>query len=167
MFAHRQKDEISETLDAPNETQNGIGNRLIGYVSFDQGLGNANLVLYAFDVFRMDPQREETAVGAALFPRGNLVAFGARLIMRPGRQTSLIPRMEFRESRSAPDADTKDLQLAGRSFRLGIDLQRTLSRRFTLVLQGSGVFGIVVPPATGDRSKFRGARLAVQGQWRP
>jgi hypothetical protein len=63
VFLYRNNDAVGD------QTLNGIGNRWVGYVSFDQGIGTMSANIYVFDVFRNEPQLEPTAIGAAVLPR--------------------------------------------------------------------------------------------------
>lgn len=137
IFAFRAKDELADS------TTNGVGNRVMGYVSLDQGVGNATLTVYVFDVFRANPRLEETAVGTGILPRSNLLAGGARLTVPVAPRTTFAPRMEFRNSWAAADGTGSDLRSAGRSLRVGGDLRQELHDRLALVLQAGGVFGFV------------------------
>ena len=96
IFARKAKDELSGAV------QNGIGNRIIGYFSLNQAISRGSLTLYAFDVFRADPQLEPTAAGAAVLPKGNLLATGFRFSYPVSPTFSLTPRAEYRVSRRAP-----------------------------------------------------------------
>ncbi len=150
MFAHRAKAEVAGT------TQNGVGNRFVGYLSVDQGIGSARLVAYAFDALRTDPQVEPTTLGAAVLPRGNLAGAGLRVAFPAGSRVSLAPLAEFRSSWVE---DAGDLVLAGRSLRFGTDVRAEVGPQAAVVVQGSGVSGFVVQ--AGSRVGFRGFRAAV------
>lgn len=135
IVAVRAKDEIAQT------TGNGVGNRVAGYLALDQGVGRASLTLYVFDVFRGDPRLEATAVGTGLLPRSNLLASGARLTIPAGATTTIVPRLEFRNSWAA--GESSGLRTAGRSLRFGADLRQSLHDHLALVVQGGGVVGFV------------------------
>ena len=84
------KDRIG--VGGVDATQNGVGSRLITYLSLNQGLGAAkSFTLYGFDVLRGQPQLEQTAVGAAVLPRGNLLALGARFDLGLAPATTVSP----------------------------------------------------------------------------
>lgn len=154
--AFRAKDEVAEA------TANGVGNRYMGYLSIDQGVANATVTLYLFDVFRSDPRVEETALGAALLPRSNLLATGARFAIPLGASTTFVPRVEFRNSWAAADTADAALENVGRTFRVGADLRQMVGQHFGLVLQGGALFGSVqqlggIPTGTDvDVRGFRG-----------
>lgn len=146
VYARRQKDEVGQ------ETQNGVGNRVIGYVAVNQGFGGFAVTAYAFDVLRADPQIETTAAGAAFLPRGNLLAVGARGSVPLTTAIELTPRFEFRQSKQAPDTTTSgsllwfnddDLRLLGESMRFGLDVRARVSRHFAVVASGSGLRGFL------------------------
>jgi hypothetical protein len=119
IYARTSKDAVGDS------TLNGVGNRLISYASLSHGFGNNQLVLYGFDVVRGDPQAEPTALGAAILPRGNLLALGARATFRMNPVTTLSPNLEMRYSAAAPDTTAgAGLERLGRSLRLGADLRR-------------------------------------------
>ncbi len=158
VFLYRNNDA------AGDQTLNGIGNRWVGYVSFDQGIGKMSANIYAFDVYRNKPQLEPTAIGTAVLPRGNLLGVGARLDWPLGGSTLLTPRVEFRSSRTADEPDG-DLQQSGESFRAGADLRRALSQKWSLVLQLDGATGFV--RSGGVSPHFDGFRAAVHVEWKP
>ncbi len=139
----RQKDQIND------QTVNGVGNRLTGYVSFNQGLGSTSLTLYTFGVSRSDPRLESTALGAAVLPRGNLLAVGGEWSLRLSREVELAPTAQYRVSNAAPDATTSELEKLGNTLRFGLKLRATAGRNTTLVLQANRL--------TGELRQFGGA----------
>lgn len=153
IFARRSKDEID------GATQNGVGNRIIGYVSVNQGIGSSSLTLYGFDVFRADPQLEATAAGAAILPRGNLIAFGGRFSVPISRTADVVPRLEYRISDQAVSATVTSLRRFGSSFRFGVDFRTRATQHLAVVVQGSGLMGSVKP--AGTTIDFNGFRAAV------
>lgn len=159
IYARREKDVVSDS------TRNGVGNRIIGYVSLNQGLGSASVTVYGFDVFRGNPQLESTAAGAAILPRGNLLAAGLRFDFPLGRTTTVEPNVEYRVSDAAPDASTTSLERLGESFRYGVDLRIRATRRWAIVLQGGGISGYVTQSAA--RINFRGFRSALHLEFTP
>lgn len=159
VLAARQKDRVNQ------RTLHGVGNRLIGYLAVNQGLGIASLTLYAFDVFRSDPQIEPTAAGAAILPRGNLFALGGSLALRLTDRTALAPRFEYRSSALAQDTTDTTLRRAGESWRVGAELRQDLGAAFSLVLQGSWVTGSVVQ--AGSETGLGGYRFGVVLELRP
>ncbi len=159
IWAMRQKDEIN------GRNRNGIGDRVIGYVSVNQAVGAGSLTLYGFDVYRGDPQIEPTATGAAVFPRGNLLAVGGRYSIGLDSRTTVVPRVEYRLSVSARDTADTDLDRAGESFRFGADVRRSLSPKTSLVFRASGAFGEVVQ--AGRDIGLRGFRVSGQIEFRP
>lgn len=142
IFARRMKDQINGAF------QNGVGNRFIGYLSLDQGIGRSTVTVYGFDVFRASPQIEPTAAGAALLPRGNLIAFGGQVSLPIGRSVSFVPRGEVRLSAAAPDTSDTRLQRLGSSFRFGADVRISAHRNFAFVLHGGGFTGTAYQSAT-------------------
>lgn len=162
ILAVRQNDAINDT------TVNGVGNRLTGYVSLNQGVGPSSATFYLFDVFRGGPQIERTAIGSGLLPRGNLFALGTRWAFRLSEKAELSPNAEYRLSHAAPDTVNTSLQSLGNSFRLGADLRQQLSDRAALVIQGSALTGRVkqfggLPTDIG----MSGFHLAVHVEVRP
>jgi hypothetical protein len=153
IFARRQKDQIN------GETRNGVGNRYVGYVSLNQAVGRSSVTVYGFDVFRSNPQVEATATGAALLPRGNLLAAGAQFALGLAPRTSVTPRVEFRTSSAAPDTSVTALQRLGSSVRFGVDFRHRVNRDVALVLEGNGLIGDVVQ--AGNTIDFRGYRAGV------
>ena len=159
IYAMRSKDAVGD------EPQHGIGNRIVGYVSLNQGIGSSSLVLYGFDVFRSDAQVEPTAIGAAVLPRGNLIVAGARWAFNMGSGATLSPRAEFRLSAQAPDTLDNALALRGRSIRGGLDLRAQLSSVASLVFQVDGITGFV--REAGENVGLKGFRVAVHTEFRP
>ncbi|HWP37131.1 MAG TPA: hypothetical protein VNL18_06205 [Gemmatimonadales bacterium] len=153
ILARTQKDRIA-VAGVGDSTKNGLGNRVIGYLSVNQGLGRGSVTVYGFDVFRGDPQIEQTAVGAARLPRGNLVAGGARIDWPLGERVVVSPQAEFRMSSAAPSDTVTALEKLGQSVRAGADVRIQATSRATLVFQGSGVSGHVIQS---------GARVSVSG----
>lgn len=152
VFALRQKDVLADT------TRPGIGARVIGYLEVTQGLGNMQLTLYGFDVYRSSAQWEGTAIGGAALPKGNLMVGGLRYAIPAGRSFQITPKVEYRYSRQAPGAwqDTSNppdgtvdgfvegpLEKAGTSFRFGLDLRQQFAQHFAVVLTGGGLLGSV------------------------
>jgi hypothetical protein len=150
IFARRDKDQIDGV------TQNGVGNRIIGYLAVNQGLGNASLTVYGLDVFRTDPQIEQTALGAAVLPRGNLFAAGANLDIPLGASTTITPTGELRFSARAPDVTTTSIETVGRALRYGLKVKQRLNDAFALVVGGSLMDGYVRNAGTRvDMTGFR------------
>jgi len=160
IFATRAKDQVA------SQPENGVGNRFIGYVSVNQGLGSAALTVYGFDVYRAAPQVQATATGAAILPRGNLIAVGSRLGIPLGANMQLAPRVEYRHSAAATDTTANaPVQRLGASLRFGVDVRRTLSPRFTVVLQAGGATGSVTQ--SGADVNFSGYRAGLQLEVKP
>jgi hypothetical protein len=157
ILARTAKDRVG--IAGSDSVRNGVGNRLITYLSINQGIGRLGLTLYGFDVLRGDPQIEQTAQGAAILPRGNLLALGGRLDFPLGAATTLTPNAEWRVSDAAPDAKTKALERLGGSLRLALDLRHRLSPAFSLVLQGGRTSGYVYQ--AGNRVDLSGFRVAT------
>ncbi len=157
ILARTAKDRVG--IAGSDSVRNGVGNRLITYLSVNQGMGRLGLTLYGFDVLRGDPQIEQTAQGAAILPRGNLLALGGRLDVPLGVATTLSPNAEWRVSDAAPDARTKALERLGGSLRLALDLRHRLSPVFSLVLQGGRTSGYVYQ--AGNRVDLSGFRVAT------
>jgi len=160
IYAMRSKDELD------SETQNGVGNRIVGYVSLNQGLGQTTLVLYGFDVFRSDPQIEPTAIGAAILPRGNLTAAGLRWTVPLASGISVGPRAEFRYSLRALDDTDTALRKAGQSVRFGVDLRNQVNPQLAIVVQGDGITGELADP-NRMMVGFQGFRFAVHTEITP
>jgi hypothetical protein len=159
IWTHRQQDDFG------TQKLNGVGNRIIGYASINQGIGAGTLTLYGFDVFRGSPFREETALGAPILPRGNLIAAGTKYEFRLGRTVTVIPSVEFRLSAQARSLSESQLRLAGESLRFGADINFAVSRSFALTLQGGGMSGFV--KQVNDKIGFRGFRMALHGSVTP
>ena len=152
VFARRSKDEFA------GQTQNGIGARVIGYLELAQGFGNTQLTLYGYDVYRGSPQTEGTGAGLAFLPKGNLLVGGLRYTITAGR-VQIAPRAEYRLTHAAADT-LSALKRSGDSFRFGLDVRHTVSRRFAIVLAGSGIVGSVVQG--GSDINLNGYRGSLQ-----
>ena len=154
IYARRAKDQIN------GSSRNGVGNRIIGYASVNHGLGSSAITLYAFDVLRGNPQIEQTAAGAAILPKGNLIGVGGQLSISLGFRTSIVPQVEFRNSAAAPDTATTSLQRLGSSLRAGVDFRMPVTDRFAVVLHADGLTGSV--RQSGNDVSITGLRAAVR-----
>ncbi len=143
ILARRQKDRVDGV------TQNGVGNRLVGYVAVNHGLGSSQITLYAFDVFRGDPRIEQTAAGAAFLPRGNLIGVGGEVTIPVGVTSSVVPRFEFRHSSVAPDEMDTTLRKLGQSLRVGVDFRARARQNVAIVARLDGLTGSVQQSGAG------------------
>lgn len=159
IFLRRSKDELN------GEVMNGIGNRYAGYLAIDQGIGRSTLTLYGFDLFRADPQIEQTVVGAALFPRGNVIGAGVQLAVPVTQRVQFKPRMEYRGSWQEPEIDGSSFERVGSSLRFGADLRYAPTGTFALALQADGLTGNVAGPL--DDVGLKGFRVGVHLEIRP
>lgn len=152
----RQKDQV-DGVDLGR-----TGNQVHAYVSINHGLEVGSLTLYAMDSFRSAPQVEATAVGAALLPRGNLLAVGGRLELPVGGNARVVPRVEFRRLSEAARGDAVDesLQAAGSTLRVGADFRLPVRNDLAVVLEGNGLFGNVGDGA-GSTVGVRGFRAGI------
>ncbi len=157
IFAHQSNDAFGDSTS-------GIGNRMIGYLSLNQGIGNGSLTLYAFDVFRGDAQLEQTSLGTAVLPRGNLFAAGMHYEFRVTSWLQVAPRVEYRWS-AQDDGAPSGLDINGEAFRYGGDVRFQLTDGVAAVLQGSGTTGFLVQG--GERIHFRGPRGILFLEWSP
>ena len=153
-IAARQKDQVGGV------TAHGVGHRAIGYLTLEQGMGPALVSLYAFNVYRGTPQLEPTVLGAAILPRGNLLAGGVNVAVSLNPATSLTPRVEYRLSTAAPSLEEPGLLRSGAVLRAGADLRRRLGRDRALVIQGDLVRGDALQGTTFYN--VTGFRSAVQ-----
>jgi hypothetical protein len=149
VVARRGKDEFA------GAAQNGVGMRFIGYGEVAQGLGNMQLTLYGYDVYRGSPQLEATAIGQAILPKGNLIVGGLRFSLPVTRTTTILPRAEFRYSSQAQGGfDSTDafvqgpMEKAGTSWRFGVDLRQHLAGPFAMVASGGVLTGNIVQAGT-------------------
>lgn len=142
VYARRGKEELADS------TRNGVGDRIIGYLAVNQQWGPVAATVYGFDVYRGSPQIEPTAAGAAVLPKGNLLALGGRLAIALTQQTRVTPRVEYRVSAAAPDTSVTGLERLGDSFRFGIDVRQQITRGVAAILQGGAVTGSVVQSGT-------------------
>jgi hypothetical protein len=160
MFVRSGQDRVAGTA------RHGVGTRIIGYFSLNQGLGPASVTLYGFDVYRGDPQIEQTATGAAYLPKGNLLAIGGQVDWPVTPRTTISPRVEYRASAAAADTTAAaNLQRLGGSLRFGVDLRQAFSPAVGAVLQAGGVTGNVVQ--AGTDIGFSGLRVALSLEVRP
>jgi hypothetical protein len=164
ILARTSKDRIN--FSGVDSTRNGVGNRLITYLSVNQGFSAFSVTVYGFDVLRGDPQIEQTAVGAARLPRGHLLALGGRLDWPVGPATTVSPNLEWRVSAASADsAAAGQLRRLGASLRFGADVRRRLTPSASLVLQGGGTSGYVVQG--GSRVHLSGYRAALHLEFTP
>ena len=163
ILARTSKDRVA--FSGVDSTRNGVGTRLISYLSVNQGFTSFSLTAYAFDVMRGDPLVEPTALGAAVLPRGNLFALGGRADIPLGQTMTLSPNAEWRSSAAAPDTAASALQGLGASVRFGLDLRRRLTSSTALVLQGGGTSGHVIQ--AGSRISLSGYRVALHLELTP
>lgn len=138
IFARRSEDEVD------GDPISAVGNRISAYVSLDQGVGSSTLTLYLFDSYRSASGLEQTAVGTALLPRGNILAAGARWSFALARGTSLTPRVEVRDSRAEEEGESGGLERLGSTARIGVDLRHRISSTLAGVVQFSGLRGSLV-----------------------
>jgi len=132
IVAARQRDAIN------NITRHSVGTRATGYFSLEHGIGSAaTATLYGFDVFRGNPQIQQTATGAAFMPRGNLFALGAQYARRVGVFTDLVPGVEYRLSHTAQDDIGSDLQRTGSSLRIAVDVHHRVNQTYNMVIKAS------------------------------
>jgi hypothetical protein len=164
ILARTQKDRIA-LPGVGDSTKNGLGNRIIGYLSLNQGLGAGSVTVYGFDVFRGDPQIEATAVGAAVLPRGNLVAVGGRVDWPLGQRALVSAHVEFRTSSAAPDEVTSALERLGRSLRAGTELRFDAGPRASLVVQAGFLTGHVIQ--AGSQVNLSGYRAGLHVELKP
>ncbi len=137
IYARREKDQID------GATKNGVGNRVVGYAAVNHGLGSSQITLYVFDVFRGDPQIEQTATGAGFLPRGNLLGVGGEVTLPVGLTASLVPRFEFRHSSAALDEVNRSLQKLGQSLRVGVDFRARAMQNVAIVVHVDALTGSV------------------------
>jgi len=88
-------------------------------------LGRSNLALYGWEMRRLRP-RNFDAPGAISVPRGNVLAFGARLERPMSPKVTLVPVLEFRHELTGP---TDKMVLLGYLVRTGTDVRYRLSAR--------------------------------------
>jgi len=164
IFVNTQKDKIG-LPGVGDSTKHGIGNRVIGYLSANQGLGAGSVTLYGFDVVRSGPQIEQTAAGAAILPKGNLLAFGGRIDWPVGQRVVLSPQGEYRVSAAAPDTAAAALERLGSSLRFGTDVRLAVASKASLVLHGSMITGDVIQASIPVN--LSGYRAALHLELRP
>lgn len=155
IYATRGRDDFD------NITRSGVGNRIIGYGSINQGFGGSSVTLYGFVVNRADPKLSDDPTVPAL-PQGRLVAFGGRFDLRLGGSLAFAPRVEIRNSQEQINSS---LQKIGASTRIGADLTIGIGRSADFVLQGSFVTGEVVQ--SGAEIGFDGMRFGAYLDWHP
>ena len=112
-----------------------------------------------FDVFRGDPQIEQTLTGAALLPRGNLFGAGGEVTIPIGVTSSLIPRFEFRHSTAALDEVNTSLEKLGQSLRVGADFRARAMQNVAVVAHVDALTGSV--RQSGADIGITGFRIAL------
>lgn len=133
----RQKDRLGD-LDG-----HGVGHRLVGLVSVEQGLGRALMTVYAFDIFRSSPQLSSTALGSATLPRGNLLSAGISVSLPVDGATTLAAHGDYRVSAAATDEGSEALLRQGTMIRAEGSLQRKFGDRLVVSLSGGLATGEV------------------------
>lgn len=145
-------------------TRNGVGTRIIAYLSVNQSFGKASITVYGFDVYRGGPQIQDG--NAAILPKGNLIAGGARMDYALNPRTTISPRLEYRGSAAAPDASGGAvLQRLGSSFRFGVDARQQIKTGMAAVLQAGGAAGSILQ--SGSSIPFSGLRIALSFEFTP
>lgn len=185
VFARQNNDRASavELNGVSDDLGNvhGVGNRFIGYLSLNQQIGPGALILFGYDVYRMDPTVEPVALGAALLPPGNLIGVGARYEAQLNSKVRVAPRFEFRNSaqslgNTAIDLDSpawNPISKVGDAWRFGADIIYTASRNVSVVVVGSGFTGYLLvdalKPAITNRTRMdlSGWRFGVNLEWKP
>ena len=149
IYARREKDHVDDA------TQNGVGNRIVGYAAVNHGLGSSQITLYVFDVFRGDPQIEQTAIGAASLPRGNLLGAGGEVTIPIGVTSSLVPRFEFRRSSAENEnISPPKFERLGQSLRVGVDFRARAMQNVAIVAHVDALTGSV---------RLSGADIGITG----
>ena len=134
VVSRRGSDEIN------GESLSSSGNRYVGYASLSQGIGNTELMVYGFDLYRSSAQIESSALGAGVVPKGNLLTGGAQLTIPLANDTRATPRVEIRSSSQAPAGSTSLAKL-GSSIRFGADIRQRLTGNAMLVIEAGGLVG--------------------------
>lgn len=116
-----------------------VGNQFTGYVSVDQGVGVGTVSVYLFDLFRSSAG---SSLEAVPMPRGNVLAGGVQLAWPVRVGTTVIPRLEVRDSR-LEIAEGGGLESAGRTIRFGVDVRQRVNQNLALVVRGGGLSGDV------------------------
>ena len=159
VFATRGRDELA------GQPQHGVGNRVVGYLAVNRQVGRVAATLYGFDVYRAAPQLEATAAGAALLPKGNLLAVGGRFAIGVRTETEVTPRFEYRLSAAEADPSVTALRRLGDSFRFGLDVRNQFTAQLAAILQLGRVTGAVVQG--GADIGFSGTRAALHLEFTP
>ena len=135
-----------------------IGDRALAYAAVSMPLGSSSLALYGWEMRRMSPRNADT--NAVVVPRGNVLAFGARLERPLSPKVTLVPVLEFRHELTGP---TDKMVLLGYLVRTGSDIRYRLSGQATAVLQAQLAFGRLNDD--GDSVSLVGPRLGVLIEW--
>jgi hypothetical protein len=137
----------------------------VGYLAVNRQVGRVAATLYGFDVYRAAPQLEATAAGAALLPKGNLLAVGGRFAIGVRTETEVTPRFEYRLSAAEADPSVTALRRLGDSFRFGLDVRNQFTAQLAAILQLGRVTGAVVQG--GADIGFSGTRAALHLEFTP
>lgn len=156
VYARSQQDEIGGV------TVNGLGNRFIGYLSVNQGFGNASATVYGFDVIRGNPQLEPTVVGTVFLPKSRLAGIGAQVAVGLRGTTTVTPLLEYRVSDADLDPVTEELERQGKAFRFGVELRQHLGSAGTLLLNLERMTGDITDISMGLASiDVSGTKIGV------
>ncbi len=136
-----------------------IGDRALAYAAVSMPLGRNNLALYGWEMRRLRARDFDTP-GAISVPRGNVLAFGARLERPLSPKVTLVPVLEFRHELTGP---TDKMVLLGYLVRTGSDIRYRLSGQATAVVQAQVAFGKLNDD--GDSVSLFGPRLGVLIEW--
>jgi len=136
-----------------------VGDRALAYAAVSMPLGRSNLSLYGWEMRRLRPRGFNTP-GAVSVPRGNVLAFGARLERPMSPKVTLVPVLEFRHELTGP---TEKMVLLGYLVRTGSDIRYRLCGQATAVVQAQLAFGTLNEDG-GSVSLF-GPRLGVLIEW--
>ena len=151
------------TTSGANDLSGGgqtlIGDRALAYAAVSMPLGRNNLALYGWEMRRLRPRNFDTP-GAISVPRGNVLAFGARLERPLSPKVTLVPVLEFRHELTGA---TDKMVLLGYLVRTGTDVRYRLSGQATAVVQAQLAFGRLNDE--GQSVSLVGPRLGVLIEW--
>lgn len=138
------------------------GGRILLYSALSLPAGRSTVSLYAYDRYRLRPGGSDTA--AIRVPRGNVLAFGARLERPLSPTLRLAPNIEFRHELAAPDSGS--LTLLGWLLRPGIDVRYRAGGAVTFLIQGQAAFGRLANPGAAEPSvSIVGPRAVLLVEW--
>jgi hypothetical protein len=137
-----------------------IGDRALLYGSLNLPLGRGALSLYGWNMHRFRPRASTSTYDTATqVPRGNLLAFGARLERPVSRAFAVAPGFEVRHELTGRES----LAVLGYLVRPGVDVRYRVSAQVAVVGSAQYAFGQLRDE--GVTVWVHGPRLGLLLEW--